>query len=281
MAHLQLCHYPGCKAKIRTRIIPHLLALATGIDVFVDVFAGAGGIALEMMYQRPDLTYLVNDLDPTMIALWLAIRNHPAELVERVDRFIPSLREFYRGLPLWNRVTALPNSPDEIIEVAFLRLVHQTPSQSGMVDGGPRGGKYQSPNSIAMKWRPARLKSVIRLCSERMRLSHEVQISNRDFTPVVGDPDTRKFLFCDPPYWLGNPESPQRCYRNKFSVADHARLAQMLKLTPHRWIVVYGDHLKIREYYEWAEIISITDSEILITARGLPAHTDDEINGSH
>ena len=91
MAHLQLCHYPGCKAKIRTCIIPHLLALANDIDVFVDVFAGAGGIALEMMYQRPDLTYLVNDLDPTMIALWLAIRDYPAELVERVDGFTPSL----------------------------------------------------------------------------------------------------------------------------------------------------------------------------------------------
>jgi DNA adenine methylase len=270
MARLQLCHYPGCKAKIRSCIIPHLLALANGIDVFVDVFAGAGGIALEMMYQRPDLTYLVNDLDPTMIALWLAIRNHPAELVARIDRFTPSLREFYRGLRLWHRVAVLPDSRDEIIEVAFLRLVHQTLSQSGRVDGDPRGGKYQSPNSIAMKWRPARLKSVIRLCSERMRLPHEVQISNRDFTPIVGDPETRKLLFCDPPYWLGNPEWSQRCYRNKFSVADHARLAQMLRLTPHRWVAVYGDHLRIREHYEWAKIIPITESEILITARGWP-----------
>ena len=218
MARLQLCHYPGCKAKIRTRIIPHLLALANRIDVFVDVFAGAGGIALELMYQRPDLAYLLNDLDATMIALWLVIRDYPAELIERVDRFTPSLREFYRGLPLWHCVTALPDSTEEIIEVTFLRLVHQTLSQSGMVDGGPRGGKYQSRYPIAMKWKPARMKSIIRLCSQRMQFPREIQISNHDFTPVVGDTEIRKLLFCDPPYWLETPDMPQRFYRNKFSV---------------------------------------------------------------
>jgi DNA adenine methylase len=269
MAHLQLCHYPGCKAKIRTRIIPHLLALGNGIDVFVDVFAGAGGIALEMMYQRSDHAYLLNDLDPTMIALWLAIRDYPAELVERVGRFIPSLQEFYRGLPLWHRVTVLPESPDEIIEVAFLRLVHQTLSQSGMVDGGPRGGKYQSHYTIAMKWKAARIKSIIRLCSQRIRLPRKIQISNHDFTSVVGDSEVSKLLFCDAPYWPNTPDMPRRFYRNKFSVADHARLAQMLRLTPNRWAAVYGDHVRIREYYEWAKIIPITDSEILITRDGL------------
>jgi site-specific DNA-adenine methylase len=98
-----------------------------------------------------------------------------------------------------------------------------------------------------------------------MQLPPEVQILNHDFTPVVGDIDRRKLLFCDPPYWPNTPDMPQRFYRNKFSVADHARLAQMLSLTPHRWVLVYGDHLRVRELYEWANIIPITDSEILIT----------------
>ena len=42
MAHLQLCHYPGCKAKLRAKILPFLLPLAEHVDIFVDVFAGAG-----------------------------------------------------------------------------------------------------------------------------------------------------------------------------------------------------------------------------------------------
>jgi D12 class N6 adenine-specific DNA methyltransferase len=150
MAHLQLCHYPGCKARLRVKILPFLLPLAEGVDEFVDVFAGAGGIALEMMYQRPEIAHVINDADPTMIALWLAVRDYQDALSERIERFIPTLAEFHRGLPLWRRITALPESPGEIIELAVLRLVHQSLSQSGMVDGGPRGGKYQSKYPIAL-----------------------------------------------------------------------------------------------------------------------------------
>jgi site-specific DNA-adenine methylase len=270
MAHLQLCHYPGCKARLRSQILPFLLPLAEGVDNFVDVFAGAGGIALEMMYQRPDLVHVINDADPTMITLWLAVRDYPVELVERVERFIPSVGALYRGLPLWRRVTALPDSPEEIIEIAFLRLVHQTLSQSGMVDGGPRGGKYYRNYPMALKWKPARMKSIIRLCSQRLRFPGDVQISNCDFTPVVGATEGHKLLFCDPPYWPRTPDMPQRFYRNQFSVADHARLAEMLRLTPHRWFVMIGDHPRIRQAYEWATIIPITGSEILVTRDGGP-----------
>ena len=45
----QLCHYPGCKAKRRSQILPVLLSLAEGVDEFVDVFAGAGGGGSETM----------------------------------------------------------------------------------------------------------------------------------------------------------------------------------------------------------------------------------------
>jgi site-specific DNA-adenine methylase len=80
--------------------LPFLLPLAEGVDEFVDVFAGAGGIALEMIYQRPDIAHVINDADPTMMALWLAVRDYPADLAERVERFVPTPGEFYRGLLL-------------------------------------------------------------------------------------------------------------------------------------------------------------------------------------
>lgn len=80
MIHLQLCQYAGCKARLRPPLLRSLLPLAEGSDLFVDVFAGEGGIALEMMYQRPYLFYVVNDADPTLIALWVAVRDQPDEL---------------------------------------------------------------------------------------------------------------------------------------------------------------------------------------------------------
>ena len=90
----QLCHYPGCKAKLRSQILPVLLSLTEGVDEFVDVFAGAGGIALPMMFRYPDLVHVVNDLDPTVIALWLAVRDQPDGLTKRVSDDLPQYEDF-------------------------------------------------------------------------------------------------------------------------------------------------------------------------------------------
>jgi site-specific DNA-adenine methylase len=214
-----------------------LLPLAEGVDVFVDVFAGAGGIALEMMYQRPDLAHVINDADPTVIALWLAVRDQPDELVQRVEAFIPNLDDFNLYRRHLRRVARLPlpDQADEVLELGFRRLAFQTMSQSGWADGGPRGGRAQSRYWAGQKWWPAHVKSVIRLSSDRMHLPREVQITNRDFIPIIADTNQQKFLFCDPPYVLNHPSWPERYYGYGFSDGDHARLAEMLRLTPHSW----------------------------------------------
>jgi DNA adenine methylase len=267
MAHLRLCDYPGCKAKLRPKILRVLLPLAEGIDVFVDVFAGAGGIALEMMYQRPDLAHIVNDGDPTVTALWLAVRDQSIELVRRIESFTPTLDAFnvFRGHLRGAAQLPLSDRADEILELGFRRLAYQAMAQSGWADGGPRGGRAQSRYWVGQNWSPGRIKSVIRLSSDRIRLPREVQITNHDFTPIVGDTRGRVLWFCDPPYVLDNPDWPQRYYRHGFSDADHARLAEMLRLTPHPWVLTYGDHCRVRELYQWAQIENLTDRELLIT----------------
>src|SRR5215467_1995003 len=58
-----------------------------------------------------------------------------------------------------------------------------------------------------------------------------------------------------------------------FSPADHARLAEMLRLTPHRWVLTYGDHPRIRMLYEWARIETLGERELLITP--MPVKSDE------
>jgi DNA adenine methylase len=244
-----------------------LLPLAEGVDVFVDVFAGAGGIALEMMYQRPDLAHVINDADPTVIALWLAVRDQPDRLVQRVEAFIPSLDEFDLFRRHLRRVAQLPLSDDahEVLELGFRRLAYQTMAHSGWAISGPRGGRAQFRYWVAQKWWPTRIKSVIKLSSDRMRLPREVQITNGDFIPIIADTKRQSLLFCDPPYVLNNPDSPERYYKHGFSDGDHARLAEMLRLTPHSWVLTYGDQCRVRELYEWARTEKLSDNELLIT----------------
>jgi DNA adenine methylase len=254
----QLCHYPGCKAKLRSEILPVLLSLGEGVEEFVDVFAGAGGIALPMMYRRPDLRHVVNDLDATIVALWLAVRDQCGGLIERIEAFTPARDTFYRFRRALREIREVPDDLAAILEIGFQRLAHQLMAHSGWLSGGPR-------RDIGRKWNPRWLKSKIRLDSERMRFPREVQITNREFISMIGNTHRRALLFCDPPYILDDPAWGQYFYRHGFSNADHARLAEMLKLTPHRWVLTYGDHPRIRNLYRWASITPIGNHELLIT----------------
>jgi len=269
MAHLQLCHYPGSKAKLRSQILPSLLALVEGIDTFVDVFAGAGGIALEMMFQRPDLVHIINDADPTVIALWLAVRDQPDNLVRRVNSFTPTLDEFnvFRRHLRSATQLPLPSLPKELLELGFRKLAFQAMAHSGWADGGPRGGRAQSRHWIGQKWWPGRIRSIIRLCSDRMRLPRGVHVTNQDFVAVVGSTEQQMSLFCDPPYVPDHPDWPERYYKHGFSGGDHARLAEMLRLTEHRWALTYGNHCRVRDLYQWAYLEKLTENEVLITRR--------------
>jgi site-specific DNA-adenine methylase len=98
-----------------------------------------------------------------------------------------------------------------------------------------------------------------------MHLPRDVQITNRDFIPIIADARQQRLLFCDPPYVLNNPNWPQRYHGYGFSDGDHARLAEMLRLTPHSWVLTYGDHCRVRELYQWADIEKLTDNQLLIT----------------
>jgi len=253
----QLCHYPGCKAKLRAEILPVLESLAEGVDEFVDVFAGAGGIALPMMFRCPDLAHVVNDLDPTVIALWVAMRDQPEKLIERISDTLPVYEDFDRARKALRTITELPDDPADILEIGFLRLVKQTTTFGGWINGPARLG-------IGRYW-PRWTRSRIRLNSDRMRFPRSVEITNRDFSSIIGNAARRRLLFLDPPYWVEKLSLKNRLYMHGFSPADHARLAEMLRLTPHRWVLTYGDHPRIRLLYRWARIETLGEHELLIT----------------
>ena len=68
-----------------------------------------------------------------------------------------------------------------------------------------------------------------------------------------------------------------KLYQHGFEHADHVRLRDLLRATPHHWILSYDNAEPIRDLYKWAEIIeipaqysiagSITKSELLICSR--------------
>jgi len=100
-----------------------------------------------MMYQRPDLVYVVNDADPTLTALWLAVRDQPQWLVQRVESFIPTLDQFDEFRSHLRRATKLPlpDQIDDILELGFQKLAYHAMAHRGWVDGGPQRREVSIP----------------------------------------------------------------------------------------------------------------------------------------
>jgi DNA adenine methylase len=258
MARLQLTAFPGCKARIRHLILPALLARADGVEEFRDVFAGAGGIALAMMWERPDFSHVVNDADPTIAAMWLAVRDHPEGLIERIKGFDPSYEGFEQCKRALAGVTELPDEPAEILEIGFRRIAFQCLAHCAFMNAGRN---YE----IDVKWRQTRRRVVVQIANGRMQLPAKLTISNRDFFPIIADETRHALLFCDPPYVLNNLKWRNHYYDFEFTDADHRRLAEILRQTPHRWVLTYGDHPLVRELYGWATVTPIAKASVLIT----------------
>ena len=80
--------------------------------------------------------------------------------------------------------------------------------------------------------------------------------TNSDFAELIEDESTPSLLYLDPPYYvMGND-----LYQCGFSVADHERLAGLLKNTKHKWVLSYDDCPEIRTLYSWARIEVISAS---------------------
>lgn len=242
---------------MRGEIISPLLSYCRDAEVFIDAFAGAGGIALEMIYQRPGLPIIVNDSNASMIALWRSVREYPGELIERVRSHTPTLESFHRFRTYLRDVDRVPTDHRELVETGFRRLVHQKTAHSGFLDGGPRGGNSQRRHTITEKWNPPYIAAMIQVCSARMAYAQSLTIRCGAFEDIISDTARRAVVFCDPPYLLLNGWSQRYYSTEEFSLGEHLRLRDMLFQTPHRWLATLGDHSFIRELYRDCSIREI------------------------
>src|SRR6185437_15801536 len=168
------------------------------------------------------LPIIVNDLNPSMVALWRAVREYPGELIALLRDFTPTLESFREFRAFLRDINAVPANPRELVEIAFRRLVNQATSHSGFLDGGPRGGNAQIRHTLASKWNPRHLSGIIQVCSGRMAYAKSLTIRHGGFAEVIADRPHRAALFCDPPYLLNHLSWPQRYYvRHGFAEPDH------------------------------------------------------------
>jgi DNA adenine methylase len=113
------------------------------------------------------------------------------------------------------------------------------------------GGQAQVGETVDARWNPKALCARIERIHPILRRVH---VSNLDFISVIRDESRRALLYLDPPYLR---RGQRRLYRYDFETADHVRLRDALKMTPHDWVLSYNDVPEIRALYSWAHIAKV------------------------
>jgi len=211
-----------------------LLKLLPAHRGYCEVFGGAASLLLA---KEPSEIECYNDLNGDLVNLFLTLRDHPIQLMERIY-LLPYSRELFEE---WSKQVLKTDEPPDRIERAarFYFCIC-----SGFAGGGPGAGWAFERSCIRNRpltwWNKATRIPVIH---ERLRRVHIDHLDFRRFIKNWDAPDN--FFFLDPPYfetadYKGVPD---------FTEKDQRDLAELCRTMQGKWLMTIGDHLLIRELY--------------------------------
>ena len=230
-----LIRYPGSKDK-------HLKFLDSYFKMFnlkngvCEPFAGTASVTFYMLENKMVDNYIINDYDSGIAALWQTVKDNPTDLIKRVEKYKPNVKDFYKF-----KEEEASNDFDK----AFQKIVLHQISFSGLgaMAGGPLGGKNQAgAYNVNSRWRPEKLKTLIAKCSELLN-SAEGTITNTDWELALkSGVEKEMFIYLDPPYL----ERGKDLYIS--GNIEHEALAKELQNSSN-WLLSYNDVPEVHKLY--------------------------------
>ncbi len=244
--------YAGGKRKERDLgCFAPILLKGGPFDTLADVFAGSASISLFLaQFVAPKLLWL-NDLNPSVYAAHLAVRDHIDELVERVKELGETTREPKKAAKLWYSLRKelraerleVPETKEAIVKLAAKKVYFQ---HLGWNQNGD-GSRGVSSKEIA-RW-DSRVWLGLQRVHDILATIPEVKVTCLDYQEVLDTLGPDDLAYLDPPY----VERGKDFYRDDFSGDDsHEKLRDRLKEASFRWVLTYGDANEVGDLYDWA-----------------------------
>ena len=226
--------YPGgksCLYKFMTKLLEENDLVGVS---YAEPYAGGAGLALKLMMDEYVNHIYINDFDPSIYAVWLAILNRPDDLCKWIESVDVSVEKWHEYKEIQrNYKTA------DLFELGKATFFLNRTNVSGVISGGPIGGIGQK-GKYKVDVRFNRKELIKRIC-DISRFSHRIHLSNQDgidFLDVVDKKAEDVFIYLDPPYYQKGSD----LYMNAFKDKDHATLAERVKLLRNLWMVSYDNH---------------------------------------
>lgn len=228
----------GGKSASAARIVSAFPSAHT-YDTYVEVFGGAAHV----LVRKPSYKHLevYNDLNSDLVRFWMAARDQPEALQQRIDT-LPYSRSLYST---YRKSLQEHERMDDLERAA--RWFYLLRSTFGGSPDFSKGWGYGIRETGCK--RPHALRTataLLSLVAERFRY---VQVEHQDFATIIQTYQTPRTLFyVDPPYvgcedYYDNGEMPP------FSEEDHRRLATLLNATPAFVALSYYAHPFVDELY--------------------------------
>lgn len=226
--------YPGGKTKLY-KVINEIIQKNRNPDrcIYVEPFAGGSGLALRLLF-RGDVDYLVlNDIDYGVYCFWNSC-------LTKTDEICSMIEQTSVDIDNWNIEKNIYNSKHlySDLEIGFATFFLNRCNVSGIIKGGPIGGKEQIGNyGLDARYNK---KDLIAKIKKIGQYKNNIEFFNLDATDfllniVCQYPKNEIFLNIDPPY----VKKGSSLYENSFKHEDHAQLSNIIKTLDYNWIVTY------------------------------------------
>lgn len=239
--------YPGGKQQLAD-YVKQLISINKLYDgIYVEPYAGGAGIALDLLISEYVRDIHLNDLDKNIYSFWYCVVNESEEMIDRLLKTPATIDN-------WELQHAILVSNDEltsIIDRAFATLFLNRCNRSGILDGGPIGGKAQTGKwKINARYNAPELADRIRRIA---RYKGRIQVSNKDCLDFLESEKNilskrQHLIYMDPPYYIKG----QDLYLNAYKPEDHIKIRNYVRdnLAGYNWIVSYDACDPIANLYE-------------------------------
>lgn len=251
--------YPGGKTQL-TAYVRNILKENNINGFYIEPFAGGAGIAIDLLLSNDVQSIAINDYDPSIYAIWYAILYDTEKLISLIssvpfDYSTPNSDTPENMLRFWKKQKEIHEQIDKSsysIENAFATLMLNRMNVSGVINGGPIGGKSQSGKyKLDSRFNKKTLISKIKNIAEKrdhiflynLDANDLIENIKKDFDPK------NTFIFFDPPYYVQG----KNLYLSFFDNKQHDVLAKnILTMNDYYWITTYDHAPQISELYNSA-----------------------------
>lgn len=253
--------YPGGKSQLYDFVADTMLANNVS-GTYIEPFAGGAGIAIELLLKEQVGKIVINDFDPSIHAVWYAIINNSNELISKLshvpfDYTTPNILSPVQLIQYWDDIKMRHDKSrfDSFsLENAFTTLMLNRMNVSGIISGGPTGGRKQAGKyQLDARFNKDTLIRKIKSISDR---AADIDLYNLDANELINVIVTTSkykpnntFIFFDPPYFVQG----KNLYLSFIDNSQHATLAKnILAMEDYFWITTYDSAPQIADIYNSA-----------------------------